>query len=362
MIIKRRKSREIKVGNVKIGGGAPISIQSMTKTDTRDVIKTVHQIKELEKAGCQIVRVAVKDMDAAKAISGIKSRIDIPLVADIHFDYKLALLAIQSGADKIRINPGNMTRHQEVEAVVHAAKSYRIPIRIGLNSGSVIKHAGKSVADAMVSSALSYIKLFEKLKFDDIIISLKASSVPETVEAYRRIAKKCSYSLHLGITAAGLPDDGRIKSAVGIGALLFDGIGDTIRVSLTADPVVEVLAAKQILEAAGIASFGLQIISCPTCGRCQVDLVKIGEELKEKLGYQRTSHQSQLMTGNWRIGAPIKIALMGCEVNGPGEAKDVDIGLAAGKNSGMLFKKGKPIRKIAEKDFVKVLLEEINKI
>ena len=352
-MIKRRKTMQIKVGNVKIGGGAPVSIQSMTKTDTRDVLKTVNQIKELEKAGCQIVRVAVKDADAAKAIAGIKSRVNIPVVADIHFDYKLALLSIQSGADKIRINPGNMTKKQEIEAVAQAAKSRRIPIRIGLNSGSVIKEPGKSVADAMVFSALNYIKLFEKLKFSDIIISLKASSVPVTVEAYRRIAKKCDYPLHLGITAAGLPDDGKIKSAVGIGALLFDGIGDTIRVSLTADPLLEVLAARQILEAVGYGSFGPQIISCPTCGRCQVDLVKIGEELKRKL---ITSHYP-LATN-----CAMKIALMGCEVNGPGEAKDVDIGLAAGKNSGMLFKKGKPIRKVAEKDFVKALLEEIKKI
>jgi len=352
-MIRRRKTCQIRVGNVKIGGDASISIQSMAKTDTRDVIKTVAQIKELENAGCQIVRVAVKDIDAAKAIAGIKSRIDIPLVADIHFDYRLALIAIQSGADKIRINPGNMTKKQEIEAVVQAAKSQHIPIRIGLNSGSVIKHHGKSVSDAMVVSALHYIRLFEKLRFNDIIISLKASSVPETVEAYRRIAKKCNYPLHLGITAAGLPEDGKIKSAVAFGALLLEGIGDTVRVSLTGDPISEIEAAKKILGAIGLGSFGPEIISCPTCGRCQVDLVKITEELKAKINAISKTHKAL---------RPLKIAVMGCEVNGPGEAKDVDIALAAGKHSGMLFRKGKPIKKVAEKDFIKVLLEEIKKI
>jgi len=355
-MIKRRKTRQITVGDVKIGNGAPISVQSMTKTDTRDIVKTVVQIKDLERAGCEIVRVAVKDADAAKAIAGIKPKINIPLVADIHFDYRLALLAIQSGADKIRINPGNMTHRNEVEAVAQAAKARHIPIRIGLNSGSVIKQHKKSVADAMVSSAMEYIRLFEKMKFRDIVVSLKASDVQATVEAYRRIAKKRDYPLHLGVTAAGLADFGRIKSAVAFGALLLEGIGDTLRVSLTGDPILEVLAAKQILRAAGLASGGVEVISCPTCGRCQVDLVKIVEELSEKIS-KVTSHPFA------RAGKPqVKIAVMGCEVNGPGEARDADIGIAAGKNSGMLFKNGKPIKKIAEKDFVKVLLEEIKKL
>ena len=340
MIIKRRKTRQISVGNVKIGNGAPVSIQSMAKTDTRDVKKTVSQINELEKSGCQIVRVAVKDIDAAKAIRHIKQNIKIPIVADIHFDYKLAVLAIQNKADKIRLNPGNITKKEEIELVIKTAKAHNVPIRIGINSGSI------RGAKEMTKSALEYIRLFEKLRFNDIIISLKGADVPQTVQAYRYISRKCDYPLHLGITAAGLPEDGIIKSAVGIGSLLLDGIGDTIRVSLTGDPVLEVEAAKQILNAAGLADFGPQIISCPTCGRCQVNLTKIVNELKEKLTNKID---------------PIKIAVMGCEVNGPGEAKDADIGIAAGKNSGMLFKKGKPVARVAEKDFVKELLKEINK-
>lgn len=351
-MIKRRKTREIKVGNVKIGGGEPVVIQSMTKTDTRDVIKTAGQIKELEAAGCQIVRVAIKDVDAAKAISAIKQRVNIPVVADIHFDYKLALLAIQNGADKIRINPGNMTKINEVEAVVRAAKSKHIPIRIGANSGSIgAKLKGlKDPAMPMVKAVLNYVKIFEKLKFDDIIISLKASDVVTTVEAYRIISRKCNYPLHLGVTAAGSTEVGIVRSSIGIGTLLMEGIGDTIRVSLTGDPVLEVCAAKEILQAAGLGNFGPQVFSCPTCGRCQVDLAEITDEFKKKLGAVGKK------LGN------INIAIMGCEVNGPGEAMDADIGIAAGKNSGMLFKKGKPIRKISEKDFVKVLLEEIEKL
>ena len=377
MTIKRPKTKQIKVGRVKIGGSAPISIQSMTKTDTRNINMTVAQIKGLEKAGCQIIRVAIKDTQAANAIKNIKSKIDIPLVADIHFDYRLALLAIQSGADKIRINPGNMTNRHEVETVVQAAKQRGIPIRIGLNSGSVMKQPGKSVADAMVLSALNYIKLFERLKFNDIIISLKASDVVTTVEAYKKIAARCNYPLHLGVTAAGLPDEGKLRSAIGIGSLLLNGIGDTVRVSLTADPVLEVLAARQILEAIGLASFGPQIISCPTCGRCQVDLVRIVGELKDKIyrgnprgcpdvgAPRRVAPTQSLITGQGKalpLQRPIKIAVMGCEVNGPGEAKDADIGIAAGKNAGMLFRKGKPVRKVVEKDFVKVLLQEVDNI
>lgn len=350
MQIKRRKTRQVRVGSVKIGGDAPVSIQSMTKTDTRDVIKTAHQIRQLEEAGCQIVRVAVKDADAAKAIKNIKSMIKIPLVADIHFDYRLALLAIQSGADKIRINPGNIVKREQIEAVVKAAKARCIPVRIGVNSGSVLKIPRKSVADMMVSAALNHIKLFERMRFNDIIISLKASDVPTTVEAYKKISRRCGYPLHLGVTAAGLPDEGKIKSAIGIGALLLDGIGDTIRVSLTGDPALEVAAARQILEAAGMGSFGPQIISCPTCGRCQVNLVGIVGELKEKMS------QGRRFTGR-----AVKIAVMGCEVNGPGEAKDADIGVAAGKGAGMLFKKGKPVRRVSERDFVKELLQGIER-
>lgn len=354
MEIKRRKTRQIKVGNVKIGAGAPVVIQSMAKTDTRDVIKTVAQIAELEMAGCQIARVAIKDADAAKAITAIKQRVNIPVVADIHFDYRLALLAIQSGADKIRINPGNMVKKEEVEAVARAAKAKHIPIRIGVNSGSIgAKLKGlKSPAGPLVRAALNYVKIFEKLKFDDIIISLKASDVVTTIEAYRLISRKCDYPMHLGVTAAGAKEDGIVRSSVGIGTLLMEGIGDTIRVSLTGTAVSEVYAAKQILQAAGLGKFGPQVISCPTCGRCQVDLVKIVEEFNNKL--RAASRKPRIKT--------ITIAIMGCEVNGPGEAMDADIGIAAGKNSGMLFKKGKPVRRVAEKDFVKALLEEIEKL
>lgn len=354
MTIKRRKTRQIIVGGVKIGGSAPVSIQSMAKTDTRDVKRTASQIKQLEKAGCQIVRVAVKDTEAVGALARIKKMINLPLVADIHFDYRLALLAMQNGADKIRLNPGNIAKPQEINAVINMAKSRRIPIRIGVNSGSA--PASCSGAEGMVKLAMGYIKLFENLKFNDIIISLKASDVATTVSAYRQIASLCDYPLHLGITAAGLPEDAKIRSAVGVGALLLDGIGDTIRVSLTGDPVEEVIAAKQILEAAGVRSFGPQVISCPMCGRCQVDLVRIVEKLKRRLDASYVGRRTL------DVGRRIKIAVMGCEVNGPGEAKDADIGIAAGKRSGMLFKKGKPVRKVAEKDFVKALLEEIRKI
>ncbi len=356
MIIKRRNTRQINVGGVKIGGGATVSIQSMSKTDTRDVKKTVTQIKQLEKAGCEIVRVAVKDIDAARAIKRIKTKIHIPLAADIHFDYRLALEAVKNGADKIRLNPGNIKDRKQIQAVVKAAKARRIPIRIGINSGSFSPGEQFSAMD-MVGAVLGYIRLFERLRFYNTIVSLKASDIPTTVQACRRFSDKSDYPLHLGVTAAGLPQDGLVKSAIGIGALLLDGIGDTIRVSLTGDPVLEIDAAKQILQAAGIRSFIPQIISCPTCGRCQVDLVKIAEELKEKI--RRGTVCRAPAQDTTPLQRAIKIAVMGCEVNGPGEAKDADIGIAAGKNSGMLFKNGRPVKRVAEKDFVKVLLKEI---
>jgi (E)-4-hydroxy-3-methylbut-2-enyl-diphosphate synthase len=351
-MIKRRKTRQIKISGVKIGGNAAVCIQSMAKTDTRDVKATVSQIEELQNAGCQIVRVAVKDIQAARAI---KKNIGIPLVADIHFNYRLALVAIEAGADKIRLNPGNIRNKEEIRKVCEAAKRKCISIRIGVNSGSVIRHKNQPPAETMVKAALDYANILEGFKFRDIIISLKASDVATTIRAYRLIAGRCNYPLHLGVTAAGSSQEGITKSAIGIGSLLVDGIGDTIRVSLTGNSTSEIKAAKDILEAVGLASSGVQIISCPTCGRCQVDLVGIVEELKEKISGIPEAQRP-------RGPASVKVAVMGCEVNGPGEAKDADIGIAAGKNSGMLFKKGRPIRKVAEKDFVKTLLEEIEKI
>ena len=320
---------QIKVGNVKIGRGAPISIQSMTKTDTRDISSTIRQIKELERSGCEIIRVAVKDFKAAEAIKAIKRKINLPLVADIHFDYRLALCAIENGADKIRLNPGNIYKEDEVREVVMAAKKRKIPIRIGTNSGSIRNRLKTNVlADDMVKSVLDYIKILERMDFYDIIVSLKASDVVSTIEAYKLFSKKSKYPLHLGITAAGPVSTGIVKSAIGIGALLLDGIGDTIRVSLTGDPLEEVIAAKNILQALNLRNFGPEIISCPTCGRCQVNLEKIAEEVGSRVKSQGRKEQ-------------IKIAIMGCEVNGPGEVKEADIGIACGKGTGVIFKRGK---------------------
>ncbi|MFC1576138.1 flavodoxin-dependent (E)-4-hydroxy-3-methylbut-2-enyl-diphosphate synthase [Candidatus Omnitrophota bacterium] len=336
MMIKRRKTRVVKVGTVKIGGNNPVVIQSMTKTATSNVKKTVYEIRALEKEGCEIVRVAVKDLEAARAIKAIKRKIKIPLVADIHFDARLALEAIKAGADKIRINPGNISKPKDLKAIIKAAKYAKIPIRIGLNSGSLPRGA------KFVPLALKYIKLFEKENFRDIIISLKSSDVREAVLAYKRLSALSRYPLHLGITAAGSYDTGIVKSSVGIGALLLDGIGDTIRVSLTGDPVTEVVAAKRILQALGIRYFTPDVVSCPTCGRCQVDLGAIVKDL-----------EARLPEGN------ITIAVMGCEVNGPGEAREADIGIAFGKNSGILFKKGKVVKKVTVKNAVKELLNAL---
>ncbi|MCX5715515.1 MAG: flavodoxin-dependent (E)-4-hydroxy-3-methylbut-2-enyl-diphosphate synthase [Candidatus Omnitrophica bacterium] len=363
-MFERRKTRLIKVGGVKIGSGAPISVQSMAKTDTRDIVATVRQIKKLEKAGCDIVRVAVKDAAAAKAIRAIKEKIRIPLVADIHFHYNLAIEAINAGADKIRLNPGNIKKKEDIAQVIKLARQKKIPIRIGINSGSL-----PDPRRSMASSALEYIKIFESMDFRDIIISLKSSDVAMMIGAYRDMAGICDYPFHLGVTAAGPASCGIIKSSVGIGALLYEGIGDTIRVSLTGDPVEEVRAGIQILRSLGLRKEGVEIISCPTCGRCEVDLVKVVKEFEGKV--QKLSGYPSGLT-SWSKRGPrgdchhtmrlLKVAIMGCVVNGPGEAKDADIGIAAGKKSGMLFKKGKPIRKIAEKDFVKVLLNEMDKI
>jgi len=329
-------TRQIRVGRIKIGGGAPIAVQSMTKTDTRDVAATVSEIKELERAGCELVRVAVKDFQSASALKKIKKKVRIPLVADIHFDYRLALEAIEYGADKIRLNPGNIHKEAQIREVARLAKKRRVPIRVGVNSGSV-------KGNDLVKPALDFIKLLEKAKFYDIIVSLKASDVLTTIDAYRRFSKKSKYPLHLGITAAGPLATGLVKSSIGIGALLLEGIGDTIRVSLTAHPCEEVIAAKNILQTLGLRRFGPDIISCPTCGRCQVDLQKIVSDLEKRITQTNS----------------IKIAVMGCEVNGPGEAKEADVGIACGKKSGVIFKKGKIIKRVKEKDIVKKLLNEI---
>jgi len=361
----RRKTRQIRVGSVKIGGTAPVSIQSMTKVPTADVKAVVSQVRRLEKAGCEIIRFAVKSLEDARAIRVIKRKISIPVVADIHFNYRLALESIKSGADKIRLNPGNIKNTDEISAVVKAAKSVRIPIRIGVNSGSVLtgeqrakgvrrgggssKPSGNRIIDNLVSSAGSYIKLFESLDFHDIILSLKASDVVSTVEAYRRISGICDYPLHLGVTAAGSADSGIVKSSIGIGALLLEGIGDTVRVSLTADPVEEVAGAKRILEAVGARNFGPEIISCPTCGRCQIDLGDIVRKIEHQLS--AISHHS--------LAKNIRIAVMGCEVNGPGEACEADIGVAFGKGSGTLFRRGKVLKKISAKNAVSELLKLI---
>ncbi len=348
-MIKRKRTRQIRVGGVKIGEGAPISIQSMTTTPTADVPATLAQIKRLESAGCEIVRVAIRDMRDAAAVGKIKAGARIPVVCDIHFDYRLALECIKAGADKIRLNPGNIKKPDEIAAVVKAASKARIPIRVGVNSGS----AGSSSPDALVTAANRYVKKLEELNFHDIIISLKASDVVSTVEAYRKMSKVSDYPLHLGVTAAGPHQSGIIKSSVGIGSLLLDGIGDTIRVSLTADPIEEISAARRILSSLNLRNFGPEIVSCPTCGRCQVDLLRIVEALEGKLSAMKYQPSDR---------RPITIAVMGCEVNGPGEAREADIGIASGKGSGALFVKGKVLRRVKEKHFVTELLKELKKI
>ena len=349
MILTRHKTKVIKIGNLLIGGNNPVAIQSMAKFKTSDVERTARQIKELQDAGCEIIRVAVKDSADAAAIKKLKRCIKIPIVADIHFNWKLAIESIENGADKIRLNPGNIQKDEEIKQIISALKDANIPLRIGLNSGSVQGAGSKKVSmpGKLVESALDYIKRIEKLRFYNLVISLKANNVTDTVEAYKKIAKQCNYPLHLGVTATGSPSKGVIKSSIAIGALLLEGIGDTIRVSLTEPPVKEVEAARCILEAVGARKFGPDIISCPTCGRCEVNLAQIVEKLEEKL-----------LTSN----KPIKVAVMGCVVNGPGEAVEADIGVAFGKKEGMLFKKGKAAGKVSFKDCVKILLNEMEKI
>ncbi|MBN3039308.1 MAG: flavodoxin-dependent (E)-4-hydroxy-3-methylbut-2-enyl-diphosphate synthase [Candidatus Omnitrophica bacterium] len=372
-MIKRRKTKTVNIGPVKIGSAGPISIQSMTKTDTRAVSATLRQIKQLQDEGCQIVRLAIKTPGCAQALSKIKAKTDMPLVADIHFDYRLALLAINHGVDAIRLNPGNINRKEEISKIAQAARKRKIPIRVGVNSGSLRPSAfsrqlsAKKVktdrlADLMVKSALDYIKLLERFHFYDIIVSLKASDVRTTCLAYKKMAGLCRYPFHLGITAAGLPESGIVKSAAGLGALLLEGIGDTIRVSLTGDPRLEIRAAKNILQALDLGSFGPDIIACPTCGRTQVDLIKITQEVTRKLNESRTTPACRsLGAGKKHEPRKLKVAIMGCEVNGPGEAKEADIGIACGKSCAVLFKQGKVVRRIPASRMVQTLIKEINK-
>jgi (E)-4-hydroxy-3-methylbut-2-enyl-diphosphate synthase len=346
--IKRKNTRQINVGNVKVGDGAPIAIQSMTNTPTQDVAATISQIQRLERAGCEIVRVAVPDKEAAKAITSIKKKTSIPIIADIHFDYRLALAAGKAGADGLRINPGNIGGAEKVKAVVDCAKRHDIPIRIGVNSGSVEKdilkkHGGPS-APAMVESAFRQLELLDSFDFHQIKISIKASDVIRTVDAYRLLSSKTDLPLHVGVTEAGGLYSGIVKSSLGIGMLLAEGIGDTVRVSLTRDPVEEIRVGYEILKALNIRQHGPDIISCPTCGRCNIDLFKIVEQVEKALLYRPE---------------PIKLAIMGCVVNGPGEAKEADIGVAGGDGSGVLFKKGKVIKKIPENKLAEVLLKEV---
>jgi (E)-4-hydroxy-3-methylbut-2-enyl-diphosphate synthase len=348
-MIKRKKTRKVWVGKVPIGGGTPISVQSMTKTDTRDVTATVKQIKRLEEVGCEIIRVAVPDMEAALALPKIRKRIKIPLVADIHFDYKLALKAIEAGVDKLRINPGNIGAEWKVKEIVKAAQDRKIPIRVGVNAGSLprdlLAKYKKPTAPALVQAALRQVRILEDLNFRDIVISLKAFDVPMTVEAYRLVSKKTNYPLHLGITEAGLPLLGSVRSALGIGLLLAEGIGDTIRVSLTGDPVEEVKVGYEILKSLNLREHGPTIISCPTCGRCEIDLISLTKKVENKLK---------------NVHVPLKIAVMGCVVNGPGEARDADLGIAGGKGYGLLFRKGKEIGKVKEKDLVEALMDVVH--
>lgn len=348
-ITHRTETRQVKVGNLTIGGTNELIIQSMTTTKTHDVEATVAEIKRLEDAGCQIVRVACPDMKAAEAIAEIKKRINLPLVVDIHFNYKLALKAIEGGADKIRINPGNIGKRENVEAVVNAAKEKGIPIRIGVNAGSLEKRIldkyGYPTADGMVESALYHIGILEDLDFHDIIVSLKASDVNLAIEAYEKASMAFNYPLHLGITESGTKFSGSIKSSAGLGVLLHKGIGNTMRISLSTDPVEEIKVARELLKTFGLAANAPTLISCPTCGRIQIDLIKIANEVEEYIS---------------TIKAPIKVAVLGCAVNGPGEAREADIGIAGGNGEGLLFKHGEIVRKVPEDTMVEELKKEVD--
>lgn len=346
--MERKNTRKIKIGNTFIGGDAPISIQSMTNTDTKNIDETVKQIDQLQKAGCDIVRMAIYDKECALSITEIKKQINIPIVADIHFDYRLAILSIENGIDKLRINPGNIGSITKVKYLVASAKEHHIPIRIGVNAGSlkkeiIRKHGGISTL-GMIESAMEHINILEENNFDDIVLSIKASNVIQTLDCYRAVSEKINYPLHLGVTEAGLGYSGIIKSSIGIGCLLLDGIGDTIRISLTGDPVDEISVAKDILNSIGIRKSGVDIISCPTCARCHLDLPLIVKIIKSQFD---------------DIHIPLKIAIMGCIVNGPGEAQEADIGLAGGKESAVFFKKGKILRNVTGDQIVDEFVKEI---
>ncbi|MDR2939466.1 MAG: flavodoxin-dependent (E)-4-hydroxy-3-methylbut-2-enyl-diphosphate synthase [Clostridiales bacterium] len=350
MYITRKKTKKIAIKDKFIGGGSPITIQSMNNTDTRDIKSTIRQIKQLEEAGCEITRLAVKDAESANALKEIKKQAKIPIAADIHFDYRLAILSIENGADKIRVNPGNIGGIEKIKKIVLKAKEYNIPIRVGVNSGSlerdlIEKYNGVTVS-GLVESAMRNIELLEALDFDNIVVSLKSSSVPFSIEAYELLSNKVAYPLHVGITESGTEYSGSIKSAVGIGSLLSRGIGDTIRVSLTSDPVNEVKCAKEILKSLNIRKFGIELISCPTCGRTEIDLIRLANEVENRCK---------------GINKPIRVAVMGCVVNGPGEAKEADIGIAGGRGVGVIIKKGEIIKKVDESGLVDGLMKEIEK-
>lgn len=343
--------RVVNVGTVPVGGEHPVSIQSMTNTDTRDVGATVAQIRRLEAAGCEIIRVAVPDMEAAEAVSVIKKQIHIPLVCDIHFDYRLALECMKNGADKIRINPGNIGSKERVRQVVELAKSTQTPIRIGVNGGSLerelLQKYGGPTADALVESAMRHVEILDGLNFTDIIVSIKVSDVPTMLAAYRKFDRLTDIPTHIGVTEAGTLRGGLVKSAVGIGALLAEGIGNTMRVSLTADPVEEIRAAKDILRVLGLRKQGPELVSCPTCGRTQIDLIPIANEVERRLA---------------KVEKNIKVAVMGCAVNGPGEAREADIGIAGGNGEGLIFRHGKILRKVPEAELIDALMQEIEKL
>ncbi len=344
-------TREVMIGNVRVGGGASVKIQSMNNTDTRDAKATLEQIRQFAEAGCDITRVAIPDMEAAEAMKEISAGSPIPVVADIHFDYKLAIAAARNGASKIRINPGNIGGPDKVKAVVDVCKEMNIPIRVGVNSGSISRDIlakyGEVNAEAMTESALGAVRILEDTGFEDIVISIKSSSPKLTIDTYRILSKSCDYPLHVGVTEAGTVKEGVIKSAVGIGTLLAEGIGDTIRVSLTGDPIEEIYAAKSILKALGLREGGITFISCPTCGRTQVPLIELAEEIESKIS---------------NLPYDLKVAVMGCVVNGPGEARECDIGIAGGVNEFVLFEKGEPVRKIPAETAVEEFVKEVIRI
>lgn len=350
LVLERRKTRPVKIGDVSIGGGAPIVVQSMTKTHTKDIEGTVDQIKRLEKAGCEVVRLAVPDRESVVALGKIKKRVAVPLVADIHFDHKLALASLEKGVDALRINPGNIGAKEKVREVVQAARDYAVPIRIGVNSGSLEKNLlrkyGKATAEAMVESALRHVRILEDMDFQDIKVSLKAPDVFRTVKAYQLLAEEVDYPFHAGITEAGSLVPGSIRSSVGLALLLSQGLVDTVRVSLTAPPEEEVRVAFLILSSLGLRSYGPYIVSCPICGRCEVDLMNIAQEIEKRLS---------------EVKSDIHLAVMGCMVNGPGEAREADIGLACGQGKGVLFKKGKVYRQLEEKEIIPEFVKEVKK-